>query len=385
MKKASILVIDDEPDNFDVIETLLSVDLNKAAWAENYDYQLHYIANGEEAILSLGTFEPDIILLDVMMPGIDGIEVCRQIKAMPKWQSVPIIMVTALSSKEDLANCLKSGADDFISKPVNGVELRARVNSMLRIKHQHDELQSMLKLREDMVNMVVHDLRNPLTDILLGVEILQSGKYPAHKQQHKLTRIYSSAQALQVLIDDLLTMAMLKSAKFSLNCTEINICELIQSAISNFETIAARKNQQLLSKFPKECNKKIFVDSTMMHRTLDNLLSNAIKFSPENSQIVVKVEFSASNSCKIQVIDFGAGVSDALREKIFEKYEIGTSMADISQIGLGLAFCKMVVEAHGGEICVKNNQPQGAIFEIVLASRLNESVDSEADNFSKGY
>ncbi|MDY6902177.1 MAG: response regulator, partial [Cyanobacteriota bacterium] len=138
MKKASILVIDDEPDNFDVIETLLSLNLNKASSRENYDYQLYYVANGEEAILSLDTFEPDIILLDVMMPGIDGIEVCGRIKAMSKWQSVPIIMVTALNSKEDLANCLKVGADDFISKPVNGVELRARVNSMLRIKHQYD-------------------------------------------------------------------------------------------------------------------------------------------------------------------------------------------------------------------------------------------------------
>lgn len=384
MKKASILVIDDEPDNFDVIETLLSVNLNKASSRENYDYQLYYVANGEEAILSLDTFEPDIILLDVMMPGIDGIEVCGRIKAMSKWQSVPIIMVTALNSKEDLANCLKVGADDFISKPVNGVELRARVNSMLRIKHQYDDLQTMLKLREDMVNMVVHDLRNPLTDILLGVEILKSGKYPTHKQQHKLTRIYSSAQALQLLIDDLLTMAMLESANISLNCTEVNICELIKFAISNFQAIAARKNQVLLSKLPEESHKKVFVDETMMHRVLDNLLSNAIKFSPDNSQIVVIVEFTASEGCKIQVIDCGPGVDDALQLHIFEKYEIGNSASNVSQIGLGLAFCKMVVEAHGGEICVKNNQPQGAIFEIVLASRVNCCVDLETDKFLKG-
>ena len=133
MNHPSVLVVDDEPDNFDVIETLLS----------DRDYQLHYAANGQEAIASLDTFNPDLILLDVMMPGIDGIEVCRLIKALSKWQAVPIIMVTALSSKSDLAHCLTTGADDFISKPVNGIELRSRVHSMLRIKQQYDDLQTL--------------------------------------------------------------------------------------------------------------------------------------------------------------------------------------------------------------------------------------------------
>lgn len=113
---ASILVIDDEPDNFDVIEAFLS----------QQDYILHYAPSGQEAIASLNLFQPDLILLDVMMPGTDGITVCKQIKAMPQWQPVPIIMVTALTGKEDLARCLQAGAEDFISKPVNAVELRAR-------------------------------------------------------------------------------------------------------------------------------------------------------------------------------------------------------------------------------------------------------------------
>lgn len=127
---SSILVVDDEPDNFDVIETLLSAQ----------DYQLHYAASGQSAIASLDTFEPDLILLDVMMPGMDGIEVCQRIKAMPKWESVPIIVVTALTTKKDLAQCLTAGADDFISKPVNSLELTARVRSMLRIRQQYQQL-----------------------------------------------------------------------------------------------------------------------------------------------------------------------------------------------------------------------------------------------------
>jgi len=221
-----------------------------------------------------------------------------------------------------------------------------------------------------MVYMVVHDLRNPLAGILLGLELLRSVEYPREKQNSKLTQIYSSAQAIQVLIDDLLQIALLESGKIRLNCTEVDLCDLIQSARSNFEAIATQKNQLLVTQLPETPSRKVSVDATMIHRTLDNLLSNAIKFSPANSQIIVNVEFLTSGDAKIQVIDSGPGVPDTLRHKIFEKYEIGTLMPALSQIGLGLAFCKMVVEAHGGKICVRNNQPQGAIFEITLAAEL---------------
>ena len=220
MNRPSVLIIDDDPNNFDVIETILS----------EQDYQLHYAASGQEAIASLDIFDPDLILLDVMMPGIDGIEVCRQIKAMSKWQAVPIVMVTALSTKSDLANCLTAGADDFISKPVNAIELRARVHSMLRIKHQYDDLQSLLKLREDMVKMVVHDLRNPLAGILVGLELLKRIDYPREKQQTKLATLDYCAQEIQVLIDDLLQISLLEFGKNRLNYTEVYMCDFVKSA-----------------------------------------------------------------------------------------------------------------------------------------------------------
>lgn len=365
MKKTCILIVDDEPDNFDALETLLSV--SEAFRGKEQDYQLQYSASGQHAISTLDTFNPDLILLDMMMPGMDGIEVCQKIKAMPQWRSVPIIMVTALTSKKDLARSLKSGADDFISKPVNSLELGARVQSMLRIKHQYDNLQTLLKQREDMVNMVVHDLRNPLSSVLFGLELLNSSEYPKEKQKQKLAQIYSSAQGLQVLIDDLLQIASLESGKLRLSPVEIDPCNLIESAVSGFQAIVAQKNQSLVSKLPEESSRKISVDTNMMRRTLDNLLSNAIKFSPRHSQITVQAEFLSSGDCKIQVIDSGPGVPDELQQKIFEKYEIGSLMPGIPQIGLGLAFCKMSVEAHGGDISVRNNQPKGAIFEIILA------------------
>jgi diguanylate cyclase len=131
--QVSILVVDDEPTNFDAIEILL-VQAN---------YHLIYVDNGYGALSYLAEHQPDAVLLDVMMPGVDGIEVCRQIKANPIWKHIPVIMVTALNTKEDLAECLEAGADDYISKPVNGIELRSRIRSMLRLEKQYKDIQSL--------------------------------------------------------------------------------------------------------------------------------------------------------------------------------------------------------------------------------------------------
>ena len=159
MSKYSILVIDDEPDNFDVIEALL---------ADSPDYTLHYASGGQEAIGALDRFDPDAILLDAMMPDLDGFEVCQRLKAMPRWQAVPIIMVTALSGKEDLSRCLAIGADDFIAKPVNSIELRARLQSMLRIKKQHDRIQSLSKLQRNNIHFLENNLNELRLDLAAG-------------------------------------------------------------------------------------------------------------------------------------------------------------------------------------------------------------------------
>lgn len=121
------MVVDDEPNNFDVIETLLYTE----------GYVLNYASNGQKALERLDKFKPDLILLDVMMPELNGFEVCQRIKTNPTWQHIPIIMITALDSKETLANSLEVGADDFICKPVSGIELKARIRSLLRISQQH--------------------------------------------------------------------------------------------------------------------------------------------------------------------------------------------------------------------------------------------------------
>lgn len=174
----TILIVDDEPDNFDVIEALL----------DQPNYQLHYVESGEKALAVIPMIQPDLILLDVMMPGMDGLTLCKQLKAMAEWQSVPIIIVTALASKETLAQCLESGADDFVGKPVNRLELTARVRSMLRIRQQYQQLNSFNAQLEAKVIQRTAELQSmlyqdALTQLPSRVSLLEEvGELLSHNQ-----------------------------------------------------------------------------------------------------------------------------------------------------------------------------------------------------------
>ncbi|HBE18049.1 MAG TPA: hybrid sensor histidine kinase/response regulator [Cyanobacteria bacterium UBA11149] len=352
----TILVIDDDPDNFDVIETLLC--------HENYHF--NYASSGIKALDRLDTIAPDIILLDVMMPDMNGIEVCRRIKTNPNWRHIPIIMVTALSSKEDLARCLDTGADDFLSKPVNGIELRARIRSLLRIKQQYDALQASLQIRQDMSNMIVHDLRNPLTSIMLSCEMLKLTDL-AELQQKKIKQIGIASKHLESLIDSLLIMAKLEAGHMLLNLTDVDLITMTEMVVSDIQPMASQRRIELISHLP-DSQKFIKLDSSLFRRVLDNLLMNAIKFSPKDSKIVVEIDYPSHIDAIIRVIDRGPGVSQELKQRIFDKYEVGSFFADVKQTGLGLAFCKMAVEAHGGTIYISDNQPRGSIFTVEISS-----------------
>lgn len=372
--KQVVLVVDDDPVNFDVIEILLFKE----------EYELHYKDNGADAIASLAEIKPDIILLDVMMPDMDGIEVCQQIKNAKKWQHIPIIIISALSEKEDLARCLEAGADDFISKPINSLELCARVRSMLRIKSQYDHIQETMVLREEMMQTIVHDLRNPLVGIMLGCESLKAVDM-SDRAKKRIDQIGKTIKQMRLLIDDILTIGRIEAQKLILDLTKIDITEIAKLVINDFEPITLSKKIQLVGRFATE-PAYTSADMQLIRRVLTNLIDNAIKFSPQQSSIILSVECLPKNPdhpdpdhldpdhldpdhqdlVKIQVIDCGTGVSAAQKQVIFEKYEVGNIVLGVSQIGLGLSFCKMAIEAHQGVISVTDNQPKGAIFTIFL-------------------
>lgn len=361
MTLPSILIVDDEPDNFDVIEAFLN----------EKNYQLYYVSSGQEAIDSLEAFKPDVILLDVMIPGMDGVEICQHIKALPQWQAVPIIMVTALTAKEELARCFQAGADDFIRKPVNGVELRARVHSMLRIKKQYDDLQTLLKsqeemlrLRADMSDMIVHDLRNPLTNILLASALFNKTGL-SEKQLKKLSQISRAGEQIKMMIDSLLLMAKIESGKMFLNPIATDVSDLGKALVTDFELIAEEKRIVLVSELP-DPGQLITLDPVVFRRIVENLLSNALKFSPYGSQVQLKIDYPPESRVRVQVIDVGQGVSTERQQQIFEKFEIGNLLKETSQIGLGLAFCKIAVEAQGGKLTLTSNKPKGSIFTVEL-------------------
>lgn len=354
----SILVVDDEEDGFEVIEGILIKE----------NYALYYVRSGVEALQFLGHSTVDVILLDVMMPGMDGLEVCRQIKGNPKGNFIPIIMCTALSAKQDLANGLASGADDFISKPISAIELRARIRSMLRIKQQHDALQESLQVRDDMANMIVHDLRHPLAAIFLACEILNLLELPQPYRDRvveKADQIMRSGQRLNSMINDLLLLAKMEAGQLMLHRESIDLYALGTLLLADMQPVAEALQITLAKDFPNS-SVTILADHVLIYRVVSNLLSNAIKFSPSGSSVILKIEAMSPPHAKIQVIDQGMGIKDEFKQTIFGKFVVGEVIDRAAQTGLGLTFCKMAIEAHNGTIRVEDNLPQGAIFTIEI-------------------
>lgn len=364
MNMPSILVIDDEPDNFDVIETLLN----------EPDYVLHYAASGSSAIASLKLFDPDVILLDVMMPEIDGIEVCKQIKAMPQWEPVPIIMVTALTTKEDLARCLEAGADDFISKPVNGIELRARVKSMLRIKQQYDSIKRLSNLQENtiellqnnldelcgnLVSTLPHELNTPLNGIfgVIGLLVDEYQDMSPEEIHELLIMAQQSALRLQKLTKRFLQYAQLEMFTSNPDFAEarntyqpyISTQLLIENAIkAQAETV--NRLDDLVWELE---NVEIAMSERDFTCMLDELLENALKFSKLGTPVKVISQLK-NERFHLSVSDRGRGMTSEQIAKIGTFTQFERSYYQQQGIGLGLKIVKKIIELYGGELAISS-------------------------------
>jgi PAS domain S-box-containing protein len=243
------------------------------------------------------------------------------------------------------------------------------------LKQKNIELEELVKLREetltlrvDMSNMIIHDLRNPLTAMLLSAEIIQRyGDRPDKKtlMLKKAEQILTSGQRLKDMIDNLLLMAKLESGKILFNPILTDLYELGIAILNDFELSANTQKIELTGDLPRP-KSSIVIDAIILHRVIENLLSNALKFSPPHSQVCLRIECLPENHLRVQVIDQGPGVSPERTQDIFKKFEIGAVKQNVSQIGLGLAFCKMAVEAQGGTLAIAPNQPQGSIFTVEI-------------------
>jgi len=399
MKTPSILIVDDEPDNFDVIETILSAQA----------YTLNYAMNGHDAIEGLDAFNPDLILLDVMMPGIDGIQVCRQIKESPQWQGVPIIMVTALNTKEDLARCLQAGADDFIGKPVNTLELRARVHSMLRIKQQHDRIQAFTKLQRNTINLLgnnlqelrgnltfslPHELNTPLNGILGSLNfLLQDLEEMDRTEVRELLEIsYISACRLENLTRRFLNLLSLEFQTMTLkektesipedhddqmipnlnlqkreddHPTQSDNCKSNSVFITHLaQTIAAgmKRSQDLTCQLETI---ELAITEHHLRWIVSELIDNAFKFSQPETPVIIN-GVAKEEMFYVSISDRGRGMTQEQIGKIgaFMQFERKTYAQQGP--GLGLKIAQKVVELYGGRLNLSSIYQQETTVEIEL-------------------
>lgn len=360
----TVLIVDDEPTARDILEGFLFRE----------GYHLAFAASGQDALDYVVATPPDVILLDVMMPNMDGFEVCERLKSDKRWRHIPIILVTALGEKEDLARGFEAGADDFLHKPVGEMELRARVRSMLRIKKQYDDLQTALQLREDMAGMIVHDMRSPLTAIQGFSELLLMSNNIPEEHQKDILKINSHARRLNSFLNDMLMVAKMEAGQIILNRSPVDVLELARPLKESYDIIAQPKKIEFVLDLPAE-GRRVLLDKNLFNRVLDNLITNALKYSPPESTVILRVQYPESGNnpdaagpqVRFEVLDQGPGIPAEHRDRIFDKFEIVTlKKKGAAQIGLGLAICKMVVEAHGGSISVRANRPAGSIFTVEI-------------------
>jgi len=375
MKNPVVLVVDDERRNIKLLEAFLA--------KENYN--ICTALSGESALQLVSEVRPDIILLDVMMPGIDGFEVCRRLKANEKTRAIPVVMVTALKEKEHQVRAMKAGADDFLSKPVDHMELLVRVKSLLRIKAYHDELiyryqeiakkneklQALQKTKDGLTHMIVHDLRNPLTAISGHLElILMEKEKVSGGNVEKIEKCLNYCRDLDCLIQSLLDIYKMEEGKLELNKVITDPVKLINEEVNQFLWKARSKNIALNVR-PKSDACSVFVDQRLIKRVIDNLITNALRHTPAGGEINVDMSLIPENKvfC-INVRDNGDGVPSQFRRKIFERFEqvqLKEEEITVGASGLGLTFCKMAVEAHGGKIWVESaGKGKGCTFNFEI-------------------
>ena len=375
MDKAKILIVDDEKKNIKLLKGML--------FSENY--KLLEACSGEEALGLVPAIQPDLILLDVMMPGINGFEVCRQLKQNDKTKTIPIVMVTALREKEHRMKALEAGADDFLSKPVDHTELVIRIKSLLRIKSYHDELldsyteiaeknEKLLeleKIKEGLTHMIIHDLRNPLGALSGFIELTLFDKQNLSKDQLELIQgCASSCHDLKDMVQSLLDIHKMEEGKLELKKEEIHLGEVIDSTMRQF-ALKANTKQVALHFHKPDRLPMIPVDRSLMKRVIANLLNNAIRHTNTDGTVTITAQHPQENGClHIRVEDTGDGLAPEYHQKVFDKFEqahLKKKGVNVGASGLGLAFCKLAVEAHGGRIWVESDgEGKGANFEFTL-------------------
>jgi signal transduction histidine kinase len=361
-----ILVVDDEPANRDVLSRRLQRQGHGVATA----------SNGRDAIQMLRNAPFDVVLLDIMMPDLDGYEVLELLRADEQLRHIPVIMISALHDVQSVVRCIEAGAEDYLAKPFDPTLLQARIGACLEKKRGRDRetllfeqlgknykrLQELEKLRDDMRNMIVHDLRTPLTSVIIGVEMLSKHGTLSDTQQQMMRIAVSGGNTLLGMINDLLDVEKMESGPTQLQYEELSAATLITAAVEQVASLAEDGGTTLVTEIAAGLP-PFAGDASKLSRTLVNLIANAIRFTPKGTVTIAASESDAM--MRFAIRDTGHGIPAEAFERIFEKFGQLDSHSKVGT-GLGLAFCKLAVEAHGGSIEVESTPGAGSTFSFSI-------------------
>jgi len=363
-----ILVVDDNEQNRALVRAAL----------EDEDYDLTLVADGAEAIAAFEAERPDCVLLDVRMPGMSGFEVCAKIRSLPQGTDTPVVFLTALRDVDTFDAALRSGGDDFLTKPVRPTELVLRVQAALRIRRlnasnreyyelarkQRDDLIRLQLQKERLMAFVVHDLKNPVGVVDLHAQVLLRSKELPEKLRASATSIRDEVRSMIRLITNLLDISKSEEGKLVLASVSVDLPRLVSEVFEALDVAAKARNVTLKRETLVE---HVRADADLLRRVLENLLDNALRHAPEGSS----VEISATRretDVEVRVSDAGGGVPPELRERIFDPFvQVESKDSSVTRTGrgLGLTFCRLAVEAHGGRIWLEDANP-GAVFCLSL-------------------
>ena len=354
---ANILIVDDIADNLKVLGDVL----------RSEGYKVRPVPSGKLALQVAEKEKPDLILLDIMMPEMNGFEVCQRLKADANLADVPVIFISALNDTEDIVKAFSSGGADYITKPFMAEEVKARVATHLKIYLQNKELQKLNANKDRFITILAHDLRSPFVGILNFSELLASNvrKYDIDKIESYLKLIHKSSQHFYLLLEELLLWARAQTGNVPFNPQKIQLKILSEEIIDVLSLSAENKNITISENLSRSV--EVFADREMVKTVIRNLVSNAIKFTPEDGSITIAAQRTQS-MVTISVSDTGVGISEKNIKKLFDVTEIYSTRGtnDETGTGFGLLLCKEFIEKQGGKIWVESQEGIGTTFFFTL-------------------
>ena len=358
-----VLVVDDEPQNVMLLQDLL----------EARGYQVLTADDGQNGLVLAREHNPDVVLLDVMMPRLSGFDVCHRLKAEPSTAMIPVLLVTALDAREDRLAGIGAGASDFISKPIDSADLILRVRNAVATKRLHDQVSTQLRrlqeleaARDTLTHMVVHDLRSPLTGLIGYIELL--GAIARETGNAEAVEYTTDAQAiasrLTEMVSQVLDVSRLEAGQMPLSVTDTDLVMLLPAAVGELGPTPA--GVSVVYELPNE-PVHVSCDPAVISRVVANLVGNAYKFTRRDGEVRIGLIYR-NGRVRFSVTDQGPGIAPEYRERIFDKFgqvpSSGSGGARSS--GLGLTFCKLAVAAHRGEVGVESAETGGSRFWVEL-------------------